>query len=363
MIFSLKILLILIFISLQGAFLQSYALEEENNKFKGYITNKFYTPIKLKIFEIDKDSLYSIERNLENNSFVPYLNLKVTAQNTSDYSIQLSDSKIYVPKETKFVGSISQIVPPKKFNKRGFYKVLFEKVICPDGKEIQLMTNITSNNEAKIYNPFRHIGKTTLSLIGGSLAGTLFTYELGGLGLTLATHGYSLALGAAAGGFIGTVAGVISEGKSATIEPGSDLIISPVDEASLNELKQISCNKPAQKEEEINISDNNINLEILSLKKKKDWSGETLFKIDILFTNNSDEAYKSTNFYLRDSQGNEYTSTLTNLAEENIFQEFPPKESKKYNLEFFVDYPGTNHWLVLKSKDFTKELGVWKLKD
>src|SRR3989338_791311 len=207
----------LIFITASG----SLAGENSGSVFQGYITNKSYSPIKLRVFGIDPDSLYTLERNLDNNSFVPSVDLMITAESTQDYSVVFDDKNIFIPKSTKFIGSINEIIPPKSFNRVGFYKISFDEVICPDGQSINLMSKVTSSSIVNSYNPVRHLGKTTLSLIGGSLAGTLFAYNLGGFGLTLASHGYSLAAGAAAGGFIGAASGAFSRGKPSSIQPGN----------------------------------------------------------------------------------------------------------------------------------------------
>ena len=324
----------------------------------GYISNKIYNPIKLKISEIDKDSLFLIERNLDDDSYVPLLNLMVTAEILSDYLI--NEENIFIPELTKFTGYISEIKTAKSFNRKGLFKVTFNSVTCPDSETINLKSNLISESSGPTYNPLHHIGKTTLNLLGGSLAGTLLAYELGGLGLTAATHGYSLACGAATGGFIGTIGGIASKGKNASVEPGQELIIAPIDEISLGQLKQVQCKK-IEKEENATVSENkNYDVEILSAKEKKDAFGDSAFKIEIKFTNNSKERYRSSNFFLRDSQGNEYSTSFININEE-MFIDFPPNETKKANLEFFVDYPKAKHWLVLKDRNFSNEIGKWKI--
>jgi len=223
----------------------SFAKEVNNSQksqmFHGYITNKTFKPLKLKISEIDKKSLFFIERNLEDNSFIPFPNLKITSEITQDYFIKIHDESIFIPESTKLTGYISEIKEPKIFNRRGFYKASFNKAICPNGEIIFLRNEILSNSINAPYHLLHHVGKTTFGLLGGSLAGALVSYQVGGLGLTLATHGYSLLAGTAAGGFIGLASSFASKGKKANVEPGDELYIAPIDEISLNELKQIKC--------------------------------------------------------------------------------------------------------------------------
>lgn len=352
----LKILICLI---LTGTYLPVFANNEDAKIFQGYITNKFYNPLKLKVSEIDKNSIFTTEKNLEDNSYIPHLNLKIIVENTFDYSLTINNETIFIPALTKFSGYISEIEPPKSFNRKGVYRVTLENAICPDGENIYLKSGIISKSKGKPYNPFHHLGKTTLGLLGGSIAGALFSYQLSGLGLALASEGYSLAAGAAAGGFIGTIGSVFGQGKIATIEPGSDLIIAPIDETSFDELKQISC---ALKSENIAEKPENVDLKVLSVKEKKDFSGDIAFKIKVEFTNNSKTNYRSSNFFLRDSQGNEYSTSFIDLNDE-IFVDFPENETKTAILEFFVEHPKANHWIVLKDKNFNKEIGNWKLKN
>ncbi|MBI3591630.1 MAG: hypothetical protein HY094_09685 [Candidatus Melainabacteria bacterium] len=319
--------------------------------------------MKLKVFNVDKEFFYTSDRNLDDGSYVPKLNLEVTAENTLDYSLILEDENIFIPESTKFTGHISEIDPPKKFNKNGYFKVTFDKAICPDGTEINLKSSLTSKSEHKVYSPLQHLGKTALSLVGGSLAGALVTLNLGGLGLAAATHGYSLAVGAGAGGFLGTVGGVVSSGKKARIEPGSELTMVPVDDVSLEQLKQVTCKKsePKEKEEVVkNDKNEKVDLKILSVKKNKYALGEAMLKINIRITNNSKDIYRLNNFFLLDSQGKEYTTSIVDV-DEDIFKDFPPKITKTANLEFFVDHPKASHWLVLKDRNFSEEIGKWKI--
>lgn len=337
--------------------------EKNKSLFKGYITNKNLKPLNLSVFQIDKESLFLAEKSLDDNSYTPTVNLKITAENVGDYVFNVLDEEIFIPKLTKFTGYISEIIPPKAFNRKGFFVVSFDKAICPSGEEIHLKSNIASKSAGQIYNPISHIGKTTLSLLGGSLAGTLFSYQLGGLGLAFATHGYSLAAGAAAGGFIGTVVSLSDKGKNASIEPGDKLTITPLNDMSLDDLKGIKCprlnnNELAAKTSEQ--SDKDIDIEVISIKQKKDFSGDTAFKIDIKFKNDSEKKYRSSNFYLRDSQGKEYPTTFTNLTSD-ILMDFPPKVTKTARLEFLVEHPKTSHWLILKDNNFHEVLGSWKL--
>jgi len=339
----------------------SDSLASEGSTFEGYITNKSIAPLKLKIFEIDNDSINLLEKNLENNSFIPSLNLMLTAESSENYNININNENIFIPENTKFIGGITEIIPPKNFNRVGFYKVSFDEVVCPDGSHLYFMSKVVSKSMTNAYNPIKHIGKTTFGLIGGSLAGTLFAYNLGGLGLTIASHGYSLAAGAAAGGFIGAATTLAGKGSPASIQPGNALTIVPVDEASLEELKQINCKQTSNLEDKKSVAKNDVKVEILSIKEKKDILGESALKVMVKIINNSNEHFNLNNFFLRDSQGKEYTTSFIDLKD-NMFDEFPPNEMRTTWLEFFVDYPKTSHWLVLKSKDYTKELGSWKIK-
>lgn len=354
-----KILLSLIlFLLLGNLFLFCFANE---SVIHGYITNKTYKPIKLQIFDIDKDLIYQAENDLEDNSYTPFINLKVTAETTTDYSIVSDENNIFIPKTTKLSGYISAIQAPRSFDRRGYFKITFDKAVCPDGESIDLKSKLSSRSEAKVYNPLRHVGKATLSLLGGSLAGTLFSFQFGGLPLAIASHGYSLAIGAAAGGFLGAAGGIAAKGKKSSIEPGDELIIVPLDDVSLSELNQIVCKNIETSQIKEESSPVSIKVEIISVKEKKDLLGESALKINIKFINNSDKPYKLSNFFLKDSQGNEYTTSFTDVNSD-IFLSFPPNETKNAQIEFLVDHPKASHWLFLKDQNFNEVLGMWKIK-
>lgn len=328
---------------------------------KGYISNKIFNPLKLKVFKIDNGFSYYSEINLDDNTVPPKINMKLTAENNNDYSFVLNDKEVFIPALTKFSGQISEITTPKRFNRRGLFKVVFDSAICPSGETIYLKDKIVSTSHTKSYNPFSHVGKTTLNLLGGSLAGTLFSYQLGGLGLAVATHGYSLATGAAVGGFVGTVGGIFSEGKVASLEAGTELLILPVDEVSIRQLEQVVC-KNDQNDEPSIITENrkDIEVEILSTKQKNDILGEHLLSISVKVQNNSNENYRLNNFYLRDSQGKEYSTSLVDFNDES-FENLQSNQVRVIKLDFYVDHPKASHWLILKNKTLSKNIGEWKV--
>ena len=351
----------ILFFWLSNFYLTCTANEDEKSIIQGYITNKVYKPIKLKIFQIDKDAIYQAEENLDDNSLTPFVNLKITAEITTDYSIVSDENNIFIPKGTKLSGYINEIQAPRSFDRRGYFKITFDKAICPDGENIDFKSNLSSRSEAKIYNPLRHAGKAAVSLLGGSLAGTLFSFQFGGLPLAIASHGYSLAIGAATGGFLGAAAGIAAKGKQSSIEPGDELVIVPLDDVSLSELNQVTCKNIEISKEGGEPTPTNVKVEILSVKEKKDFLGESAVKIKIKFTNNSDKLYRLSNFFLKDSQGNEYTTSFTDVNSD-IFLNFPPNETKNAQIEFLVNHPKASQWLLLKDQSFNEVLGMWKIK-
>lgn len=327
---------------------------------KGYITNKKFSPIKLKISDFDKSSFYIAERNLEDNSIEPYADLMINAYINEDYSLKYGDINVFIPKNTKFEGRITEIIPAKSFDRKGFYRVTFDKIICPDNSATVLKSIIVSRSKIKTYNPTSHFGKTIVNALGGAALGTLFSYQIGGLSLIAATHGYSLAAGAGAGGLIGTIIGVASKGKSATLEPGDSLNIIPIGDAGLAELQQFSCMQTLVENKIENTIPKDIKLDILSVKKRKNDFGENGFKITFKFENNSKSVYKLSDFVLRDSQGKEYMPTFVDFKGD-FFEKFPPNQTKTSFVEFAVEHPKADHWLILKEKGFSKEIGRWNL--
>lgn len=351
--------IIFIFLLTANSFVFADDDKESAPLIRGYITNRFFNPIKLKVFNIESPSFFYENKSLEDNSYVPEVNLKLTAENVSDYMLVVGVHEIFIPKSTKLSGYISDVIPPGRFNKKGFFKVTFNEAICPDGKVITLENEIVSKSSDMIYNPVKHAGKTTLGLLSGGLAGALIAYQLGGLGLAVASHGYSLAAGAATGGFLGTIGGLASKGKESSIEPGTELTIAPIDDISLIQLKQITCSKSEIKQAENNESDEKVKIDIVSVKKKK-LLGETVYKLNVKVLNNTENTFRLNNFFLRDSQGKEYSASIVDFNDE-IFVTFLPSKESTAQLEFFVDHPKANYWLVLKDKNYSKEIGQWEL--
>ena len=354
--------LLLSALPLQASENNSKDSEKSPTIIQGYITNKLFNPIKLRVFNIEDQFFYYENKNLEDNSYVPKVNLKLTAENINDYSLKLGNSEIFLPESTKLSGFISEVIPAKKFNKKGFFKVTFDQAICPNGRVIPLEDKIISQSVDMVYSPIQHAGKATVGLLSGGIIGALAAYQLGGLGLSIASHGYSLAAGAAAGGFLGAAGGLASKGKEAGLEPGGELIITPIDEISLIQLKQINCKKADIKEIAENKTAENVKVDIISVKRKKDVMGESVYRLNVKIVNNTDKDLRLDNFFLRDSQGKEYSNSFTDF-DESLFDTFPPKQEKIAKMDFFVDHIKANHWLVLKDKSYGKEIGSWEISE
>lgn len=356
--------LIILFILSSLFNLSSKAEDDNSTIIKGYISNKKYKPIKLKISNFKNDNYFLLERNIEDFSIKPESGLMVEARNSEEYSIIENGRYIYLPKNTKFIGSIYEVIPEKKFNRQGYYKVNFDKVICPNGEEIPLKASVTSKSVLMSYHPWSHAGKTALGVVGGSLIGTLISYQLTGLAVAVGSKGYSLAAGAAVGGVIGGITGLALPGPKAKIAPGEPLNIIPVDEVSFEKLEQISCSPGGELLDDVtekNFTPDGVDLKVVSVKQKKDLFG-SIIKVVFELKNNSKEKYKISHFVLKDSSGKEYDATSSDINEDP-FKVFLPNETTKTSIEFEVDYPKDSHWLVLKDENFAKQVGRWKIID
>ena len=281
--------------------------------------------------ELTVASVLSSDVSMEGDEFF--------AEVSSDLNI---DGDVVIPMGTVAHGKVTASKNQRRLGRDGFVKLEFDYLLTPDGREIPIQAKLSTKS-----HPIKSFAKVALTdvgytLVGGAIGGFM-ALKLGGLGLAVASHGYSIAGGAAIGGTVGLTKSLIRKGKPLLIAPGDQIKIKMTSDIELPVMRQT-----ALAEEELELE--GLMVDIFDCKFEKDPFGSLntiTLSLDIL--NQSDHAFTFFDVALINENGGVfYPSPFGDT--EMWFQKISPNSKLKGCLSFSVDNPRQKHWLVFYDK-------------
>ena len=131
---------------------------------------------------------------------------------------------VVLPKGTVAHGVIFDTKDPKRLGRDGYISLKFDYLVTPDGRKIPIEGGMSTK-----MHPVKQFGKIVATDVGyttvGGIAGGWFALNTLGIEAAIASHGYTIAGGAAIGGTIGLVMSLYRKGKNALISPGDQIKI------------------------------------------------------------------------------------------------------------------------------------------
>lgn len=140
---------------------------------------------------------------------------------------------LIIPMNSKFVGYVRGINPQKKLNKNARVYVSINKLILPNGTELEVKAKPFTKDFSLVENGWMTAGKLTASTVGLGAIGTG-----AGTGLAFIPKPHKIAIGAAAiglpvGCFIGLVTGLITPGLKYHAKQGEEIYIILCDDLTI----------------------------------------------------------------------------------------------------------------------------------
>lgn len=137
--------------------------------------------------------------------------------------IYTSCGNLVLPMNSRFVGYIRGITPQKKLNKNARVYISINKLIMPDGTELDVKAKPFSKDFSLVENGWMTAGKLTASTVGLGVVGAG-----AGAGLAFIPHPQKIAVGAAAigvpvGCFIGLMTGLLTPGLKYHAKAGEEI--------------------------------------------------------------------------------------------------------------------------------------------
>lgn len=249
---------------------------------------------------------------------------------------------VLLPVGTFAHGYVRNIVDPKRGGRDGWIELTFDNLITPDGREIPIHATMTTKN-TPAKSVAKSVGISTGYTVTGSVVGGVTMLNLLGIEAAIASHGYTILGGAAAGAVLGLGMSLFRKGKNVLISRGDEIKVIMQTNVELPVM-----NQDAFKPKEVIYDGLNVNIEDIWLVKDP-FGIRNTFQLTLDIENNSDQNFSSFDIAVVNDLHRKYFPSL--FYKDSIsFAEMKKGSHVHGRLYFPVDNPNRKHWLVFYSK-------------
>lgn len=255
---------------------------------------------------------------------------------------------VVLPKGTLAHGKIYQTKEAKRLGRDGYVSMKFDYLVTPDGRRIDIEGDMSSK-----MHPIKQFGKIVATDVGyttvGGIAGGWFALNFFGLEAAIASHGYTVAGGAAIGGTIGLVMSLYRKGKNALITPGDEIKIKLKAPVALPVYRD-----EALLQEELDYP--GFTVHITNVAYEKDPFGEpNTITLSLRIENLSDTTFSGMDVNLtNDMQQVFYPSAFGDTS--LMFTQIKPGDRIIGKMSFSVNNVKGNYWLTFRDRTTKNEL-------
>ena len=267
------------------------------------------------------------------------------AEITSDV---IGDKGVILPKGTIAHGKITESGEAKRLGRNGYLNLSFDKLTTPDGREIDIEGKMSTK-----LHPVKEVGKIVATDIGytaaGGVIGGLFALQALGPAAAVASHGYTLAGGAAIGGTIGLGMSLVRKGKNVLISPGDEIKVKILSSVDLPVYRE-----EALKQEELLYP--GLDIRIANILYEKDPFGEVnTITLSLSIKNMSDRTISGMDLALVNDYNSVFNPSIfgdTRL----IFSQLKPGDRFAGKVSFSVNSVKGTYWLMVNDRRKNKPL-------
>ena len=267
------------------------------------------------------------------------------AEITSDV---YGDKGIILPKGTVAHGVIKGSGEAKRLGRDGYLDLSFDYLVTPDGREIPIEGKMSTK-----LHPLKAATKIVATDVGytaaGGVVGGLFAVQALGIEAAIASHGWTVAGGAAVGGAVGLGMSLYRKGKDVLISPGDEIKVKILSSVELPVYREEALLKKEEKYPGIDIRIGNI------LYEKDPFGEVNTITLSISVSNMSDKTFAGMDMALVSDYNSVYNPSIfgdTRL----LFSQFKPGDRKAGKISFSVDSVKHSYWLVVNDRTKNKPL-------
>jgi len=117
-------------------------------------------------------------------------------------------------------GLVTDAASQKRLGRDGYIVVEFDKIVSPDG-QFEVPFHATFSTKDKLLKTVaKQVAIDTGYVSYGAVGGALMSLQITGIPMAVASHGYSVVAGAAAGATLGAIGALKRKGNVASVYPG-----------------------------------------------------------------------------------------------------------------------------------------------
>ena len=267
------------------------------------------------------------------------------AEITSDV---VSDKGVILPKGTIAHGKIMQVAEAKRLGRNGYLDLSFDYLTTPDGREIPIEGKMSTK-----LHPVKEVGKIVATDIGytaaGGVIGGMFALQALGPAAAIASHGYTVAGGAAIGGTVGLGMSLYRKGKNVLIAPGDEIRVKILSNIDLPVYKEEAL---LQKE----LTYPGLDIRIANIIYEKDPFGEVnTITLSLSVTNMSKKTISGMDLALMNDYNMIFNPSIfgdTKL----LFSQLKPGDRFAGKISFSVNSVKGTYWLIVNDRAKNKPL-------
>ena len=235
-------------------------------------------------------------------------------------------------------GTITEIVEAKHFSRDANVTLNFDYIATPDGREIPIKAKMTTKRNPAV-NALALTGKHVGYTAAGGAVGGILALNTFGLAGAVASHGYTVAGGAAIGGTVGLIAAMSRKGDEVLLAQGDEITVKITDSIELPVF-----NERALIEEEIR--NDALLVKITSVRLEKDPFGEpNTITVGVTIVNKTNKTYSTFDMALMNE--NKIVYHASPIGDTELwFKRILPQTRVASKVSFCVDNPRQRLWLV-----------------
>lgn len=266
----------------------------------------------------------------------------------------ISDKGVILPVGTIFHGTVKIIGNPKNMDRDGYVNVDFDYLVTPDGRQIPIQASFSTKD-----NIVKGSAKTIATGAGytvlGGVAGGFLALNTLGLGAAIASHGYTIAGGAAIGGAVGLTMAIIKKGKGFMLKPGDEFKIKVDSEIDLP-----VYTADAFRQEELFLD--GLNVRINDVKLEKDPFGiENTISLALGIDNYTQYSFSTFDIGLVSNTGQVFFPSPFSGDTSLWFKTIAPGDRVVGKLSFSINDKKARHWLVFYDRTSKKPLAKYSI--
>ena len=258
------------------------------------------------------------------------------------------DKGVVIPKGSVAHGTIIDMGEAKRLGRNGYLDLSFDTITTPDGREIPIEGKMSTK-----LHPIKEVGKIVATDVGytaaGGVVGGVFALQALGVGAAIASHGYTVAGGAALGGTIGLGMSLYRKGKNVLISPGDEIKVRILSSVDLPVYRE-----EALKKEELVYP--GLDIRISNILYEKDPFGEAnTITLSVCISNMSNKSFSGMDLALVNDYNAVFNPSIfgdTKL----MFSQIKPGDRFAGRISFSVNNIKRSYWLVVNDRTKNKPL-------